>query len=83
MLDRHRQATGATLRIDFDGERGQPFGKADPLLQRFFHLLVVERVRRAVDQSAAIGDGDAAPAVEQLENARRASFVAGALAFRA
>ena len=43
----------------------RPFGEADALLHRLRHLLVVEGVARRVDQAAAIGDRDAAPAVEQ------------------
>ena len=42
--------------VDLDGERRQPFGEADALLQRLLHFLVVERVRRAVDQPPAVGD---------------------------
>src|SRR5437868_15232872 len=39
----------------------EAFGKVDALLERFLDFLVVQRVRRAVDQAAPIGDGRAAP----------------------
>ena len=60
-----------------DGERCQPFGEADPLLQRLADFLVIQRVGRAVDQPAAIGDRDAAPSLQQLgdtRGARRSRF---------
>src|SRR5437868_8235495 len=43
----------------------EAFGKVDALLERFLDFLVVQRVRRAVDQAAPIGDGRAAPRLEQ------------------
>ena len=61
----------------------ETFGKADAFLQRFFHLLVVERVRGAVDQAATIGNGGATPALQQFDDARLALFRAGAFPFRA
>ena len=38
------------VRVDLDRERRQALGEADALLQRLLDFLVVERVRRAVDQ---------------------------------
>ena len=61
----------------------QAFGEADALLHRLGHFLVVQRVARRVDQAPAIGDGDAAPAIEQLDESRRAAFALGGLALGA
>src|SRR5258707_13817158 len=44
---------------------------------------MVEGVARRVDQAAAIGDGDAAPAVEEIDEARWAPFAARRLALGA
>ena len=58
-------------------DRRQQFGKADPLLHRLCHLLVIEGVARRVDKSPAIGDRHPAPAVEQLHQARRPALARG------
>ena len=57
--------------VHLDRARRQAFGEADRFLQRLRHLLVVQRVGRAVDQPAAVGDGGAAPLIEQLRQPRR------------
>ena len=65
-----REARRRARCVDFDADRRQSFGKADPLLQRLLDFLVVQRVRRAVDQPAAIGDRRAAPPLQQLDDPR-------------
>ena len=57
--------------------RRQPFTEGDPFLERLLDLLVIERVGRAVDQPAPVGDGDAAPVPEELDDARGAAFARG------
>ena len=73
---------GAAL-VHFDGERRDAFGKANALFQRLLHFLVVERIRGAVDQAAAIGDRDPAPVVQQLRDPRRPSRALRGCAFGA
>ena len=68
------QRGGLPEDVDLDLDRGQHLGEADALLHRLRHFLVVERVARRVDQAAAIGDRHAAPAVDQLGEARRAAL---------
>jgi hypothetical protein len=68
----------ATRKHDF--HRGQPLGEAHALLHRLGHFLVVERVARRLGEAAAIGDGGAAPALEQVAQARRAPLGRGARA---
>ena len=46
-----------------------PSAKRMPSSSAFSHFLVIERVRRAVDRAAAIGDRHAAPRLQQLEDA--------------
>ena len=58
----------------------QALGEADAFLERLLDFLVVERVARRIDQAAAIGDGDAAPAIEQLDQLRRLAGLARARA---
>ena len=58
-----RSARAWPNRSSCDLVRRQALGEADALLQRLRHFLVVQRVARRIDQAAAIGDGDAAPAV--------------------
>ena len=74
-----RMRRGMAGLVHLDRRRRQALGEADALLQRLLDLLVVERVARRVDQAAAIGDGDAAPAVEQSRS-RGASPAAAATA---
>src|SRR5262245_23468134 len=54
--------------------RRQPLGEADPFLQRFAHLLVVERIARRIDQAAAIDDRGATPSAHELGEPRLAAF---------
>src|ERR1700682_4579842 len=61
--------------IDLDRDRRQPFRETNALLQRLFYFLVIERVRRAVDQATAIGDGHATPTLKQLQHARCTSVL--------
>src|SRR5207237_959787 len=53
-LDRDCESARAAMRIDFDRERRQALGEAHALLQRFLDFLVIERVRRTVEQAPAI-----------------------------
>ena len=71
------------MRVDLDGDRRQALGEANPFLERLVDLLVIEGVRGAVDQAPAIGDGHAAPRLQQLEHARCAILACGVDAFRA
>ena len=47
--------------VHLDAHRGESLGEGDAFFQRLFHFLVVERVRRAVDEPAPVGDGRSAP----------------------
>ena len=73
LLARDLERLGMAVGIDLDGDRRQALGEADVLLQRLHHFLVVQRVGRRIDQAAAIGDGDAAPAVHQPGDVGRAA----------
>ncbi len=72
-LERRAMAVG----VDLDRHGRQAFGEADVLLQCLVHFLVVERIGRRIDQSAAIGDSDAAPAIDQPGDGRRALLARG------
>src|SRR5438552_520781 len=76
-LDRDCERARAAMRIDFDRERRQALGEAHALLQRFLDFLVIERVRRTVEQAPAIGDRDAAPGLQQLQHACRTALARG------
>ena len=65
------------LLIDLDGRGGEALGKADPLLERLLDLLVVQGVARRIDEAPAIGDGDPAPALDELADAGGASLGRG------
>ncbi len=69
--------------VDVDADRRHALGEPDAFLQRLLDLLVVQRVRGAVDQAAAVGDGDAAPVAQHLGDARFAPGRPGLLAFLA
>ena len=73
-------ADGMTGIVDLDGERRKAFGETDAFLQRLFHFLVVQRVRRAVDQALAIGDRGSAPRLQQLRDGGRGDRSATAFA---
>ncbi len=77
VLDRHPQRAGAAARVDVDRQRCQAFGETDALFERLLDFFVIERVRRTVDQPAAVRDRHAAPRLQQLQHARRASFASG------
>ena len=59
-----------TVVIDLDRDRRQPFRETNAFFQRFLDFLVIERIRRTVDETTAIGDGRPAPALEQLQHPR-------------
>src|SRR5207249_3140427 len=68
------------------GKTRQAFAERDPLLERFLDFLVIERIRRAVDEAAPVRDGDAAPVPKKLDDARGPAFARGKgpfLAYRA
>src|SRR5439155_16725098 len=69
-------ARGAVI-VHVHRYRRQTFAEGDSFLECFLDFLVIERVRRAVDQSAPVGDGDAAPVPEELDDARGAAFPSG------
>ena len=73
----HLERLGVAVGIDLDRDRRQALGEADVLLQRLQHLFVVQRIGRQIDQAPPIGDGDAAPAVHQAGDVRRAAFAFG------
>ena len=60
-LNGDTHAGGMTEAVELDRERCEALGEAHALLQRLLHLLVVQRVRGAVDEALAVGDGGAAP----------------------
>jgi tetratricopeptide (TPR) repeat protein len=66
--------------IDHDLAGRQVLAEADAFLERLLHLLVIEGVARRIDQAAAIGERDAAPAVDQFRQMRAAAFAFGKLA---
>ena len=70
-VNHHAYLGGLLEHIDLDLDRGQPLGEADPILHRLRDFLVVQGVARRVDQAAAIGDRDAAPAIHELDEPRR------------
>ena len=55
--------------VDLDARRRQPFGENDAFLERLGDFLVVEGVGGAVDHAAPVGDGHAAPALQQTKDA--------------
>ena len=61
---------GIIIYVDRQWRKG--LGEADAFFQRFFHLFVIERVRGAVEQAAAVGYGCAAPGAEQFNDVRLA-----------
>ena len=65
--------------VDFDCKRRQAFREADALLERLLDFFVVQRVRRTVDQAPPIRDRYAAPVVQQVDDARRATLSCGLL----
>ena len=75
------QAFDCTIVVDVGAFWREAFGKRDAFLQRQFHLLMIQGVRRTVDQPAAIGEGDTAPALEQLDDLRFAPLVFGVFTF--
>src|SRR5262249_45432600 len=77
---RHAQRSSMAEGVDFDGERRQAFRKADTLLERLLHLLVIERIGRTVDQSPTIRDRRAAPALQEFHDARVAMLACGRVA---
>ncbi len=70
------EAAGRAEAIDFDGYRRELLGEADAFLERLGHFLVVA-IGGALGQRAAIGDGGAAPALQQLQHARQAAGAQG------
>jgi len=59
------------MRIDLDALGRQVLEENDAFFERLRDFLVVQRVRRAVDHAAAVGDGRAAPGLEERELLRR------------
>ena len=74
VLRRQRERLRAIVGVDLDGERRQALAEPDALFQRLGDLLVIERVRRAVDEAPAVGDRHAAEALQQLDEAGRAAL---------
>ena len=54
--------------VDIEPRGRQALGKTDALLERLFDLLVIQRVRRTVDQPLAVGQRDATPGLQQLDD---------------
>ena len=52
--------------VDVDARRCEILGKANVLLQRFLHLLMIERVGRRINEAAAIGERHAAPFLQHF-----------------
>ena len=63
--------------VHVDRQRRMAIDDANAFLQSLGHFLVVQGVAGRVDEPLAVGDGDAAPAVEQLANSWRAPFRRG------
>ncbi len=76
-LQREAHALDRAVVVHVHRQRREAFGKGDAFFQRLFHLFVVERVRGAVDEAPAVGDGDAAPMLQQFDQARRARLARG------
>ena len=79
----HPQCRGMSETVGVNGNGRKTLGEANGFFHRFRHFLVVQRVGRAIGQLAAVGDGRAAPGVQQLGNAEGAVFVVRRLAFGA
>jgi len=62
--------------------RRQAFGESNALLECLGNFFVIQSVAGRIDQSASIGDGDAAPRVQQLDEVRSAAFAGGSVALR-
>ena len=62
--------------VDLDAAWSEALDERDAFFQRFFHLLVVQRVRGAVDQAAPVHDGGPAPLAQHFRDARRAMLPA-------
>ena len=63
-----------TVGIELDRFRRKIFSKRDAFLHRFLDLLVIERIARRLDQTAAIDHRRTAPAFEQRREPRRPAF---------
>ena len=61
----HRPCVAVFVHVDPGGR--QAFREGDAFLQRLFHFFMVERVRGAVHEPAAVGERDAAPRLEQRD----------------
>ena len=71
-----RARCAVVIHVDSTGVR--PSANTDAFLERLFDLLVVQRVRRAVDQPAPVGDRHAAPVLQQFDDPRGARSRAAA-----
>ena len=83
VLARERDRSHGASCVDVDAPRIEAFCEADAFLERFLHLLMVQRVRGCVEQPLAVGEGHAAPAIEQLDDPRRPAVGARRLALGA
>ena len=72
------QASRVTEFIHFNRRRRQVFREADAFLQGLLHFFVIQRVGRAVDQALPVGEGNAAPGLQQFQHARLAALFGGA-----
>ena len=65
--------------IHIDSRRRHTLGKPDTFFQRFLHFLMVQCIRRAICQALAVGNGCPSPRLQQINDARSASFLFGSL----
>ena len=62
-----RRATAAPVAIHFHFFGRQALGEAHAFFERLGDFFVIERVAGRIDQAAAVGDGDAAPGIQQID----------------
>ena len=74
---------GMAVAIHFYRHRGQTFGQADAFFKRLADLFVVQGIAGGIDHTLAIGNGDPAPALDQLLDFRRSAVGGRCLAFGA
>ena len=76
-LARERDGARCALLVNINGTRINTFSEADALFQRLLHLFMVEGVGGAVDHALAVGERDAAPLLEELDDTRFATLRPG------
>ena len=74
---RHGDGVGVAEAVDGDFFGREAFSEVDALFERLGDFFVIQRVGRRIDHSAAVGERDAAPGLEELQIDRVAAFGGG------